>query len=86
MQDNMRKRFEEMAAECFRDHMELSKFICTLTSSQATVTITTKCCYVKLRKLETPVYQAAAEKLIQKLNRKKTLMLDGSERLMIFQF
>lgn len=83
---NMRKRFEEMAAECFKDHRELSKFIYTLTSSQATVTITTKCCYVKLRKLETPVYQAAAEKLIQKLNSKKSQTLDGSGRLIIFQF
>ena len=83
---NMRKRFEEMAAECFKDHRELSKFICTLTSSQATVTITTKCCYVKLRKLETPVYQAAAEKLIQKLNGRKSKMLDGSGRVIVFQF
>jgi len=83
---NIRKRFEEMAAECFKDHRELSKFIYTLTSSQATVTITTKCCYVKLRKLETPVYQAAAEKLIQKLNSKNSQMLDGSGRLIIFQF
>lgn len=83
---NMRKRFEEMAAECFKDHRELSKFVYTLTSSQATVTITTKHCYVKLRKLETPVYQAAAEKLIQKLNSKKSKMLDGSGRLIVFQF
>ena len=83
---NMRKRFDEMASECFKDHRELSKFILALTSSPATITITNKAYHVKLKRLETPVYQQSAERLIEKLNNTSTYTLDAVKKKIIFQF
>ena len=82
---NMRKRFEEMAATCFTDHRELSKFVLSLTTSPATVTFTNNTIYVKLKKLETPVYQKSAEKFINILNKINTTTLDGTERHIVYQ-
>jgi hypothetical protein len=57
-----------------------------LTESHATITITitNKAYYAKIKKLETPQYQASAELLIEKLNMLNTSIMDGSGRKLIF--
>jgi hypothetical protein len=82
----MRKRFETLAAECFKDHRELSKFVLCITTTPALITITDKTCYVKLKRLETPVYQHSGEKLIERLNEFGAVTLDGTNRKIIYQF
>ena len=83
---NMRKRLEDLAAECFKDKRELSKFVVAITSTDATVIEHGDTVTVKLNKLETPVYQRSAEKLIHKLNEKGPTMIDGTGRKINFQF
>jgi len=81
---NMRKRFEDIAREYFKDHRELSKFIVALTSSSATITQTQDCCIVRIKALDTPVYQKSAEKLINKLNGMDPRTVDGTNRRLVY--
>lgn len=83
---NMRKQFEDLAKTVFVDHRELDKFILSLMGTSANLTYTTNICYVKLKKLETSVYQRSAEKLVKILNDKKPNLMDGTNRRIIYEF
>ena len=83
---NIMKRFDEMAAASFKDHRELSKFILSITGTSARITISKDTVYVKLKKLETPAYQRAAEKLIQSLNERQPMTMDVKNRKIVYQF
>lgn len=83
---HMRKQLEDTAKLVFKDHRELSKFIASLTGTTATIEYTDKYCFVRLKKLDTPVYQASAEKLLSILNDKKPMLMDNSNRIIIYQF
>jgi hypothetical protein len=83
---NMRKQFEDIAKTVFVDHRELDKFVLSLMGTTAKITYMTNICYVKLKKLETPVYQRSAEKLLKLLNEKRPYLMDGTNRRIIYEF
>lgn len=83
---NIMKRFEDLAAECFKDHRELGKFVLSLLDTSAEIKTAGNSVFVKLRPLETPVYQRAAEKLIEKINEKHPVTMDGTNRRIEFGF
>lgn len=80
------KRLEDLAAECFKDHRELGKFVLSLLDTSAEIKTAGNFVFVKLRPLETPVYQRAAEKLIEKMNEKHPVTMDGTNRRIEFIF
>ena len=83
---NIMKRFEDLASECFKDHRELGKFVLSLLDTSAEIKISGNRMIVKLKPLETPVYQRAAKKLVSKMNDKGPITMDGKNRRIEFRF
>jgi hypothetical protein len=83
---NLRKRFESVAKECFKDHRELGKFILQLVNSRAKITISENTVRFTLDTIETPCYQRAAEKLIEKINLMGIYDFSKKDRKIIVNF
>lgn len=83
---NIRKRFEDICKECFKDHRELSKFVLQITNIGAKVTVRSDSIHYKLERLETPSYQRAAEKLIVKINAMDMSFINSNNKKIFVEF
>jgi len=82
---NIMKAFEDISAKCFNDHRELGKFVLSLVDTSGEVIYKKDEVLVKLKKLETPAYQRAAEKVIAQINQRNPVTLDGSGKRIVFE-
>ena len=82
---NIMKAFEDISAKCFNDHRELGKFVLSLVGTSGEVIYKKDEVHVKLKKLETPAYQKAAEKVVAQINQRNPVTLDGSGKRIVFE-
>lgn len=83
---NMRCRIKDIAKEYFKDHREISKFIDVLTQTGGYYHKGEHLDTVYLNTLETPAYQAAAEKLIKKINQMDPITLGCNGKQLVIKF
>ena len=82
---NIKSRMRELAAECFNDHRELSKFIESLMKSETTITRDKGTYIVELDLNAPPRYRESAELLIEKINEENPGSLDGDNMALSFK-
>ena len=82
---NIRSRMTELAAECFNDHRELSKFLESLMNSETTITRDKGTYIIELDLNAPPRYCKSAELLIGKINKENPRSLDGANMALSFK-
>jgi hypothetical protein len=83
---NMRYRMKDIAKEYFKDYREIGKFINVLMQTGGYYHKEEHQDTVYLNPLETPAYQAAAEKLIERINQMSPKSLGTESKQLVIKF
>lgn len=81
---NMRKQMEDLAAECFSDYRELSKFMTTLMRAETTITRDKGTYHVQLELDAPPRYLNSTQLLLDKINAHNPRSVDGANMALKF--